>query len=113
MLGISYGFYRPIVGFAVLMLFETAAFVIAVIATNKLKDIKTDNELFESADEALTDRFNKSLALFSFTAFFIVLSAILLSVPLTINKTNYIGAVVSTGYYFTIFVPVIALGLIV
>lgn len=111
MLGISYGFYRPIIGFAVLMLFETAAFVVAVIATNKLKDIKTDNELFESADEALTDRFNKSLASFSFTAFFIVLSAILLSVPLTINKTNYIGAVVSSGYYFTIFVPVIALGL--
>jgi len=111
MLGISYGFYRPIVGFAVLMLFETAAFVIAVIATNKLKDIKTDNELFESADEALTDRFNKSLAAFSFTTFFIVLSAILLSVPLTINKTNYIGAVVSSGYYFTVFVPVIALGL--
>lgn len=111
MLGISYGFYRPIVGFAVLMLFETAAFVIAVIATNKLKDIKTDNELFESADKSLTDRFNKSLAAFSFTAFFTIVAGIVLSVPLTINKTNYIGAVVSSGYYFTIFVPVIALGL--
>lgn len=111
MLGISYGFYRPIVGFAVLMLFETAAFVIAVIATNKLKDVKTDNELFENADKTLTDRFNKSLSSFSFVAFFTILSGVLLSIPLTINKTNYIGAVVSSGYYFTIFVPVIALGL--
>ncbi len=111
MLGTSYGFYRPIIGFAVLMLFETAAFVIAVISTNKLKDIKTDNELFESADEALTDRFNRTLASFSFVAFFTILSGVLLSIPLTINKTNYIGAVVSSGYYFTIFVPVIILGL--
>lgn len=109
MLGISYGFYRSIVGFAVLMLFETAAFVIAVIATNKLKDVKTDNELFESADEALTDRFNRTLATFSFVAFFTILSGVLLSIPLTINKTNYIGAVISSGYYFTIFVPVIIL----
>lgn len=111
MLGISYGFYRPIVGFAVLMLFETATFVIAVIATNKLKDVKTDNELFESADKSLTDRFNKSLAAFSFVAFFTTIASIVLSIPLTINKTNYIGAVVSSGYYFTIFVPVIILGL--
>jgi len=109
MLGISYGFYRPIIGFAVLMLFETAAFIVALIATNKLRDVKTDNELFENADSILTDRFNQSLASLSFTAFFTIITGIALSAPLTINKTNYIGAVVSSGYYFTVFVPVIIL----
>ena len=84
MFGISYGFYRPIIGFAVMSLFEVAAVVVAAIATNRMKQIKTDNELFENADSSLLSKFNKIIGSFSFLSFYAVFCAILLSVPLVI-----------------------------
>ena len=50
MLGISYGFYRPEIAFFVMMLFEIAAFVVAVIAVTRWKEMKTGNALLENAD---------------------------------------------------------------
>ena len=38
MFGISYGFYRPVIGFAVMLLFEACAFVIAVLAVNRCEN---------------------------------------------------------------------------
>lgn len=89
MFGISYGFYRPIIGFAVMSLFEVAAVVVAAIATNRMKEIKTDNELFENADSSLLYKFNKIIGSFSFLSFYAVFCAILLSVPLVIVYDHY------------------------
>ena len=56
MLGITYGFYRAVIGFAVMLLFEVAAVLLAFIAMNKMKQTKADNELLENADSELIDK---------------------------------------------------------
>ena len=89
MFGISYGFYRSSIAFAVMMLFEVASFVVAAIAVNKLKEIKADNELFETADNILIERFDHTLGQWSCRAFFAILSVILLSLPIIYISPDY------------------------
>lgn len=67
---ISYGFYRPVIGFTVMLLFETAAFVISIISINKLKEVKTNTEYFENVDDSLIEKYNHNLGLYSYVAFF-------------------------------------------
>lgn len=112
MFGISYGFYRPIIGFAVMFLFEIAAVVTAAIATNRMKEIKTDNELFENADNSLLNKFNKSLGSLSFTAFFVSLSVILSSAPLAVKFDSYVESVLTFKSYILNFLWLIVLALI-
>lgn len=102
MFGISYGCYRPVIGFAVMLLFEACAFAIAALAVSRTKDVKTDNELFENADAALVERYNHCLGEYSFTAFWIILGVIMLSLPLILFNTGYVNAVLAIGSYFTI-----------
>lgn len=103
MFGISYGFYRPVIGYAVMLLFEACALVIAVLAVSRTKDVKTDNELFEIADESLVARFNNTLGSLSFIAFFVIFAVILLSLPLILITSDYVNSVVTPYSYFTVF----------
>lgn len=103
MFGISYGFYRNIIGFTVLLLFEACAAVIAIVAVSRAKDIKTDNELFEMADAAQITRFNNVLGSFSFWAFYTVLSVLLISLPFVLNSFNYVSFVIPIYSYFIVF----------
>lgn len=109
MFGISYGFYRPVIGFFVMLLFEAAAFIITAIAINKMKSSKTDNELFENADSLLVEKFNKALGTYSFIAFFTVISTILLSLPLVIFQTDFVESVMTIESYLLTFCFPIAL----
>ncbi len=112
MFGISYGFYRPVIGFAVLLLFEAAAVVLAVIAVNKLKELK-DNELFEDAEEKDVKRVEDCLGKLSFVGFFTALSAVAVSLPLVlVRSAYYIESVMEFRSYLPYFVGV-ALGLLV
>lgn len=95
MFGISYGFYRPVIGFAVMLLFEACAFVLAVLGVTRTRDVKNDNELFDSADISIITKFNKTLSSFSFSSFFIIFAAVLLSVPFLIET----GWVLTFGSY--------------
>ena len=100
MFGVSYGFYRPTIGFAVMLLFEVVAFVMAAIAVNKLKEKKTDNELFEYADDELIQKFNGTLGNYSFAAFFTIIAVIVISLPLICtNTTNILYAVPTISYF--------------
>lgn len=113
MFGISYGFYRPVIGFAVMLLFAAAAALLAAIAVNRLKAVRTDNELFEHADAALLEKFHASLGQLSFAAFFAVLSVVLLSLPLVLVRSDYVvKSVLMPAGYLRYFVPVILLLLI-
>lgn len=88
MLGISYGFYRPIIGFAVAMLFFVGAVVVAFVGTGSLKTSMPENELFENADPILLEKFNKALKVDSFNALYCAFSAFCLSLPLVIFSAN-------------------------
>lgn len=96
MFGISYGFYRPVIGLAVMLLFEVCAAAIVILAVSRTKDVKTDNELFEMADRTLTEKFNAVLGSMSFMAFFAILAALLLSLPLLLTG----AALPQFSYYF-------------
>ena len=80
MFGISYGFYRSVIGFAVLLLFEAAAVVLEILAVNKLKELK-DNELFEDAEEKDRKQVDDSLGKLSFAGFFSAFSVVWVSFP--------------------------------
>jgi len=82
MFGITYGFGRRIIGFAVMLVFVVAAVVLAAIAVNRMQELQQDNELLDSADPALLDTFNRTLGNASFRAFFIAGTVVAVSLPL-------------------------------
>ena len=107
MFGISYGFYRPVIGFAVMLLFEAVAVTVAVIAVNKMKANKLDNELFENADKELMDRYDHCLGNDSFMAYFVALAVVMLSLPFVLNLSDhYINSVLSFEYYLYYLGPI-------
>ena len=112
MFGISYGFYRPVIGFSVMMLFEVASFVIAVIGLNKARDV-ANNELFEDVDETTAQKFRKMLGSYSFITFFTVFASIAASIPLIPFESDYIESVTAPDYYFTVFSKFIFLPLVI
>ncbi|MCC8121392.1 MAG: helix-turn-helix transcriptional regulator [Oscillospiraceae bacterium] len=81
-LALSYGFYRPVLGFFVMMLLQIAAVVLALIAGSRARAVREDNELLEQAEADLLDRFDQSVGNGVFTCLYSVLSAVLLSLPL-------------------------------
>lgn len=89
MFGISYGAYRPVIGFAIMLLFVVCAFLVAVLAVNRAKDMKENNELFEKADVKLIERYDYCLGNYTFLAFFVVLSVVMLSLPFMLNLSDY------------------------
>ncbi len=104
MFGISYGFYRPVLGFFVMMLFEVAAIAASAIAVGKARDTRRDNELFEAADAKLISYFDTALAKMSFSAFFTVLSSIVISLPfIIVNDEYHVNSVLTLSSYFTLF----------
>lgn len=114
MFGISYGFFRPVIGFAVMLLLEVCAFGMVMVAANKAKDVTNENELFGEAEEALTAKFSRQLGGYSFTAFFVIAASILLSLPLVLWTSDYVDSVLSIGTYLSTFfigiVLILALG---
>lgn len=114
MFGISYGFYRPVIGFAVMMLFEVCAFALTALAVSKARDIKEYNELFELADNSLKEKYISTLGNLSFGAFFSILAALLFSLPLVLVNpaSDYLNSVMTLESYFLYFFLGIVLALI-
>ena len=100
---LSYGFYQPVIGFFIMLLFEIISFVIVVYSISRTKDIKTDNELFEMVNINLNEKFNTSLSNTSFHSFFIILSVIMLSLPFILFESPFVQSVLSIYSYTTIF----------
>lgn len=84
MLGISYGLYRPVIGFFVMLLFQVASVVITLIAGNRAKAVRRDNELLEDADPETLEGFDRSLGSLAFAALYSALAAVLLSLPVLV-----------------------------
>ncbi len=108
MFGISYGFYLPVVAFAVMLLFEVAAITVTAIATNRMRTTKSENELFENADKALLCRYNNCLGSFSYVAFFVSFSCIVLSIPLVLFSDSFAQSVLSLKSYIVYYALAIA-----
>lgn len=113
MLGISYGFYRAPIGFAVMLLFALSSVVVTAIAVNRLKDQLYSEELIGEEGSRMADSLTKTLSKFSFTAYFAVAAAIVAALPLVIAKTGFVQSVLSLEDYLQILLlivlPVLAL----
>ncbi len=113
MFGISYGFYRPVIGFAIMLLFEITAAAVELIALTKAKDTCKENELFELADTTQVADFYKQLGSLSFYTFFPIIATILLSLPLISIPSEYTNSVLTFEAYITIFFGIIAALLVI
>ena len=107
MFGISYGAYRPVIGFSVMLLFEICAFAITVLGITKAKDVRSSELLSEISDAYFAEH-EKTIGKLSFTSFFTVLSVVSLSLPLIIVSSDYQHSVLSFDSYLTSFFPIIA-----
>ncbi len=112
MFGIYYGFQKPAIGFAVMLLFETAAFIMTAIAVDKMKAVKSDNELFESADTQLTEKYNKNFGTYSFISFYAVFSTVLLSLLTIIEYELTISSLYYPIYLELPLIPILAFAFI-
>lgn len=106
MFGISYGFYRPVIGFSIMLLFEICACAITVLGITKAKDIK-ENELFCRASESQSEEFRKTLGNGSFASFFSTFSVVLLSLPLILTASSNPQSVLTFQSYFESFFLVV------
>ncbi len=109
MFGISYSFYLPELGFAVMLLLETCAVTLAVLALNRARDAREGSELFEMADRQQVRSFDNTLGSLSFLAFFAVFASVLLSAPLLLGETGFANSVLTLRSYVTVFLGCIVL----
>ncbi len=107
MFGISYGAYRPIIGFSVMLLFEICACAITVLGITKAKDIRS-SELLSEISDASSAEYERTIGKLSFAAFFTVFSVVLLSLPLIIISSDYQHSVLTFDSYLMSFFPIIA-----
>ena len=97
MLGISYGAFRPHIGFAVMLLFEAGAATLAAIAYRSAFRTVEDNELMENVDPALSEGFRNNAAKRSFIVYFAAACAVILSIPLAVLSNGF--SVLDFNYY--------------
>lgn len=88
-LGVSYTVHSGIIGFMVMLAFGFGATSLALIARYKAKQKREGNELFELADEKLVKTFDKKLFHLSYTAFYLIIFALILSFPLLFDPIIY------------------------
>ena len=97
---ISYGFYKPIIGFAVLLAFAIAGAILILLSQNKLNDRVKDNELFDNLAETDVDYFKKIKYKFTFTSLFINIMTILWGLPFVVVRDPvFLDSVISFEYY--------------
>ena len=104
MLGVSYGFFRPDIGFPIMLLFEVAAVIMTVIFLNKAKENRNDNDIFEDMEQAQIDNYNDVIGKYSFGSIYVALTAVIFSIPLVMTKSVYIQAVLSRVSYLPLVV---------
>lgn len=98
MFGIAYGFFRPVIGFFVMLLFEAGAVTVTMIAINRLKTANADRSLFEQAVQAEQKRYCRNSHYLSFGLFFSVLSVIVCSIPLAFALSDHYSVITLQTY---------------
>lgn len=109
LLAISYGFYKPIIGFAVLMVFVIASAILTLLSLSRLNDQAKDNELFDNLIEADVDYFKRVRYRFAFISFLIGAMSFLWSLPFIMVQDDYfVNSVIVFDEYIS-FIPLLIL----
>lgn len=96
MLAITIVFAKSEAGFAVMLLFQIPAFVIAVTAVNRVKTTKRVNELFSQVGSDELIKFDRTFGNYSFFIFCTIFAVILISVFLLFDLN------ITTLYFETV-----------
>ena len=104
-LAVSYGFYRPVIGFFCMVAFTVAAVVLAVMATMRLKDTlseQIDGDGVRLPVNELTAAC-RTLTYWSYRAFTIIAELLILSTPLVLMRDHhYLNSVLSSVSYLPV-----------
>lgn len=100
-LGISYAFYRPIIGFVVMMLCVIPSLCAAVFGITKFKTSIDNNDMLENVDMIQKRTIMNAFCSWNYNCFFTIFSSIMLSLPLILFKSAYLDSVLSIDSYIT------------
>ena len=102
MMGVSYGFYRPSIGFAILLLFLTGSVTVTAMAAMRMKDALNEqffNEETRLPDTELTAAC-RAYAAHTSRSLFVSATALLISLPLVlIHDPHTVKSVLSAESY--------------
>jgi hypothetical protein len=113
MVGVSYGFYRPTIGFPLLLLFVVAAVTVGIIAALRMRD--TLNELTADSEEtrlpaAELGKACRAYAMWAYCGGAASLAAVALSLPLVLIRDPYLtNSVLSAESYAPIALVILLL----
>ncbi len=110
---ISYGFYRPVVGFATLMIFVVCSVIVTLLSLNRLNIQTKNSELMDSIDKTYMEMFYKTKFLLTYYSLFISAMAIVWSLPLVIVRDKYIVDSVISFIRYLVLVPAFAYGTLI
>ncbi len=99
---ISYGFYRPSIGFSVLLIFLIASITTAILSASRLRDVI--NEQFFSEETRLPDAELRAICRFYAaglsSTIWTVITAVLVALPLVlIRDSKFVHSVLSAEFY--------------
>ncbi len=98
---ISYGFYKPVIGFSLLMICIVASTLITIVALNKLNDQFIDNEIFDMIDAEIQKQLRITKYLFAFRALYLNFALIMWSMPFLLTVCEgYLDGVITLQYYW-------------
>ena len=104
-LAVSYGFYRPVIGFFCMAAFTVAAAVLAVMATMRLKDTlseQIDGDGIRLPANELTAAC-RTLTYWSYRTFTSIADLLILSTPLVLMRDHhYLNSVLSSSSYLPV-----------
>ena len=113
MVGVSYGFYRPTIGFPLLLLFVVAAVTVGIIAALRMRD--TLNELTADSEDtrlpaAELGKACRAYAMWAYCGGAASLAAVALSLPLVLIRDPYLtNSVLSAESYAPIALVILLL----
>ncbi len=102
--GISYGFYKPAIGFCVMLISVVVSLVLIVISVSKLNDRLVGNEIFNSVEETLQKQAIRIRYRYAFRAIYINICVVVLGLPiLLIRDAYYEKSVITIDSYLNYF----------
>ncbi|MCL2212668.1 MAG: helix-turn-helix domain-containing protein [Oscillospiraceae bacterium] len=109
---ISYGFFRPAIGVAVVAVFAIVAAAITLVALNRLNEITRDNELLDYLPPEDMNRLVLTRYRWSFVSLMVCAAAILFALPLIPRQGYFLNIVITFETYARQAVDLFAIALV-
>lgn len=108
---IAYALYRPVIGFAVMLLFAVAGITLELSLMNTLRVYTREHEIIADNEQAL-EPLRKTAGRYSFTVYMIALAVFILSLPLVLFRDScFVDSVISMETYLS-WLPVLILAIL-